>query len=60
MRERFWNDLGMVVDKVGNGYRLCMLGYLNEWIGNRVRAGIIGTFGVPGENENGRRVVDLC
>ena len=46
MRERFWNDLGMVVDKVGNGYRLCMLGYLNEWIGERVRVGITGTFGI--------------
>ena len=25
-RERFWNDLDRVKDKVGNGYRLCVLG----------------------------------
>ena len=24
-RERFWNDLDKVVDKVRNGYRLCVL-----------------------------------
>ena len=22
-KERFWNDLGKIVDRVGNGYRLC-------------------------------------
>ena len=32
------------VDRVGNGYRLCMLGDLNRWIGNRVRAIITGIF----------------
>ena len=25
-----------------------------------MRAGITGAFGVPGENENGRRVVEFC
>ena len=43
----FWNDLDKVVDRVGNGYRLCVLGDLNGWIADRVRAGIIGAFGVP-------------
>ena len=37
-----------------------MLGDLNRWIGDRVRAGITGAFGVPGENDNGRKVVELC
>ena len=45
---------------VGNGYRLCILGYLNRWIGDRTRASITGAFGVPGENDNGRRVVVFC
>ena len=39
-RERFWNDMDRTVDRVGNGYRLCVLGDLNEWIGDRVRADI--------------------
>ena len=48
------------VDSVGNDYRLCILGDLNEWMGNRTRAGITGAFGVPGQNGNGRRVVEFC
>ena len=38
-----------------------MLGDLNGWIGDRVKAGITGTSGVPEENENGewaKRVSD--
>ena len=47
-------------DSVGNGYRLCILGDLNGWIGDRTRAGITGDFGVPGGNNNGRRGVEFC
>ena len=32
-RERFWNDLDKVVDRVGNGYRLFAGG--SEWMGWR-------------------------
>ena len=28
-RKRFWDDLGRVVDRVGNEYRLCEMGDLN-------------------------------
>ena len=41
-----------IMERVGNGYRLYVLGDLNGWIADRVRAGITGAFGVPGENEN--------
>ena len=46
------------MDTVGNGYRWCILGDLKRWIGDRIRAGICGAFGFPGENDNGRRVVE--
>ena len=36
-RDKFWNDMDRVLDRVG----------LNGWIGDRVRAGITGAFGVP-------------
>ena len=39
---------------------ICVLGDLNGWIGDRMRAGITGDFEVPGENENGRRLVEFC
>ena len=48
------------LDSGGNGYRLCILGDLNEWIGDRMRADITGAFGAPGKNDNGRRVVEFC
>ena len=44
--------------RVGNGYRLCMLGDLNGWSEDRVRASITGAFGVPKQKDNGRRVVE--
>ena len=59
-RDRFWNDMDRTLDNIWNGYRLCSLGDLNGWIGDRTRAGINGAFRVPGENENGRRVVEFC
>ena len=31
-RERFWNDLDSIVDRVGNGYILCFFRDLNGWI----------------------------
>ena len=43
-----------------NGYRLSTLGDLNGWIGHRKRARISGAFRVPGENDNGGRVVEFC
>ena len=49
-----------ILDRVGNGYRLCILADLNGWIKDRTRAGITGAFGVPGENDNGRGVVEFC
>ena len=59
-RERFWNDMDRTMDRVGNGYRFCVLVDMNGWIGDRVKTGITVTFGIPGENENGRRVVESC
>ena len=33
---------------------------LNEWVGDRLRVGLTGEFGVPGKNDNGRRAIDFC
>ena len=59
-RERFWNGLDRTVDRVGNGYRLCVLRDLKGWIGDRVRTGITFSLGVLRENDNGIRVVEFC
>ena len=36
-----------------------MIRDLNGWFADRIRVGITGAFGVPGENDNGRRMVDF-
>ena len=38
----------------------CVMGDLNGCVGDRVRVGVTGAFGFSGENDNGRRLVDLC
>ena len=59
-RDKVLSNMDRVLEGIGNGYRLCILGDLNGWIGDRVRAVITGAFGVPGENKNGRRLVEFC
>ena len=54
------DNMDRILDRVGNGYRLCILADLNGWIGDRMRAGITRVFGVPGVNNNGKRVVEFC
>ena len=39
---------------------MCIQEDLNGWIEDRIRAGITGAFGVPGENDNSRREVEFC
>ena len=58
-RYRFWNEMDRILDRVWNGYRLCILRYLNGWVGDRTRVGMIGAFGVPRENDDGRKVLEF-
>ena len=46
---RLWNNMDRILDRVGNGYRLCILRDLNGWIGDGMRPGITAAFGVPEE-----------
>ena len=58
-KDRLRNDMDSALDYVGNGFRLCILGDLNGQIGDRTRADKTCAFGVPGENDNGRRTVEF-
>ena len=53
-------DMDRTLDSVGNGYRLCILGHINGWVGDRTRAGITGAFGFPEDNDNSRKLVEFC
>ena len=59
MKEMVKREMDRTLDSVGSGYRLCILGDRNRWIGDCTKDGITGALGVPGENDNGRRVVEL-
>ena len=37
-----------------------MLGDLNGWVINMLKAGISTGFGIVVENDNGKRVIDFC
>ena len=37
-----------------------MLGYLNARVGIVVIKGIVGQHGVPGRDENGERLLEMC
>ena len=52
-KDQFWNDMDRIRD------REYILGDQNRWIGDRMRTRINGAFIVPGENDNGRRVVEF-
>ena len=56
-----WGDREeRVEDRVGNRYRLWVLGDVNERVRDREKEDIIGAFGVPGRNTHVRRVADFC
>ena len=46
-KDRLWNFVDRIVDRVGNRYRLFIQEDLNGWIGNRARDDITGALGVP-------------
>ena len=48
-----------ILDRVGYGYRLCILGDLNRCIIDRMRVSITVAFGFQGENYNDRRMVEF-
>ena len=53
-REKFWNDLGNVSDKIDNVYRMYVTGTLNGRVDDGVKWDMTVAFGVPGKNESGR------
>ena len=58
--KRFSNALERFVDIVGNGYSLRAMGNLNRWVGDRVVLCLTNKFGVLGENNIRKRVVNFC
>ena len=47
------NDLGRSLDSVGHGYKFCVEGGMNKWVGDRLRENRTDAYTFPVENENG-------
>ena len=58
--EEFWNELSECVGCFGRNKSVVVLGDLNARVGNEVIEGIVGQHGVPGRNESGKRLLEIC
>ena len=59
-REVFWESLNECLSGFRENERIIVMGDMNAKVGDREREGVIGKFGVPGVNENGERLVEVC
>ena len=58
--ERFWMELGECVESFGRREKVMIVGDMNAKVGNERIEGIIGEHGVPGVDENGEYLIDMC
>ncbi|MEL7523216.1 MAG: endonuclease/exonuclease/phosphatase family protein, partial [Cyanobacteria bacterium J06553_1] len=59
-RERFWDNLNECLAGFDEEERIIVLGDMNAKVGDREKDGVVGKFGVPGINENGECLVEMC
>jgi len=59
-RNEFWKDLNDCLRKFEPERRVILMGDMNAKVGSDVIGCIVGKWGVPGVNENGECLVDLC
>ena len=59
-RDEFWNELTRCVDGLSARNYVVVLGDLNARVGDGEVEGVIKKYGIPGENESGERLLDMC
>ena len=60
VRNNFWNELTSCVEDLSRRNYVVVLGDLNARVGEREVEGVLGKFGVPGENDSGERLLEMC
>ena len=58
-REEFWNELTRCVDGLSTRNYVVVLGNLNARVSDGELKGVVGKYGVSGENESGERLLDM-
>ena len=59
-RMQFWEGLNECLAGFDESERVIVMGDLNAKVGDRERGDVVGRFGVPGMNENGECLLELC
>ena len=59
-RSEIWNELCECVGTFGRNVSVVVLWDLNARVGNEVIEGIVGRHEVPGRNESGERLLEIC
>ena len=59
-RDAFWNELTRCVSDLSRRNCVVVLGDLNARVGDGVVEGVVGKYGVPGGNESGEKLLDMC
>ena len=58
--KEFWSRLRECAGSFGGNESVEVLGNLNDRVGNEVIEGIVGLHGMPGRNESGKRLLEMC
>ena len=59
-RDTFWNELANCVEALSRRNYVVVLGDLNARVGVGEVEGVLGRYGVPGINESGEKLLDMC
>ena len=59
-RDEFWNELTRCEDGLSTRNYVVVLDDLNARVGDGELEGVVGKYGVSGENESGERLLDIC
>ena len=58
--EKFWNELNDCINGFEEGRKVIVMGDMNAKVGDECVEDVVGKWGVPGWNENGEWLVDIC
>ena len=59
-RNEFWKLLTECIADFGTNVSVIVLGDLNARVGDEMIDGVVGNYGVPGRNESGECLLELC
>ena len=59
-RNDFWNAISGCIASFGVNCQVVVLGDLNARVGDEMVGRVLGRYGVPGMNENGVRLIEMC